>query len=29
MLEKIFRQYKRPGGLNWCIDEPYIKVNSH
>lgn len=26
-LEKIFRQYKRPVGTSWKMDETYVKVN--
>ena len=26
LLEKVFRQYKRPVGGSWRMDETYIKV---
>ena len=26
-LEKVFRQYKRPVGTSWRMDETYVKVN--
>lgn len=27
LLEKVFRQYKRPVGRSWRVDETYVKVN--
>ena len=26
LFEKIFRKYKRPVGISWCMDETYVSI---